>query len=1061
MKELIRKKIAMFMVLIVVMLPIYSALVIADLSIEARGSDNILNFVKEEDFITFKAVASISGDNQITPNQVTLGSSLEFDSCIVGINGHECKLRFPASGNDVFDARSIPYTITLKDDSGNAVDVKSDIIIVDNIPSSLLSFNVENDNVGTENVVFNFAVEDDACSDAGCEDKCSGIDKVELYTIGSSFNEVVNIDSESCSYSGNFEKSSSVFSEGENTIFATAYDQFGQASSTLSITVNVDTSPPFIDLNSLKIIDDTGFELDFFGTSPTPATVKVDITDTNLDDNSVYADLSNLGNLGTVKGNCNETNADTTTCYWPISLDPGSEGIKTITINASDDSGNDAQITTAKNLELDNEGPIVLSISTGNTFDGEMFAKLNGNTFTALLRDTEIGIRSEDIKLHTGSTVNAADSCELVIDTFQCTFDDISLTSGKQTAFIDTDSADRIGNSVQEKFSKEIIVDSSKPKLLKLVVKNIGGSSAAFENFTKTGDKLLVEAAIEDDALQSASADFSRFILNSGNVSADTCIKTSDDVFVCSWTTSSIDIEGFIDDFIRFEFTDIAGNKLSIMQSHIVFGVSGETAPDFFEHEVHCSPGLLDRETLSLIEQRAYCQVSLSPKSLVDSVGTFEDLTTLSIDLKECDGDVSPIESFELFNNDFGSTEPFIKANFKKQSMKDDKLEIVCPLDIITKKGNDITTVPETENVQISFQFYNLPQGEFSDSVQKKIDDAIDDVDNALKFVTWLKKAFFYAETGCQFIGMWENLVAIKQLFTIALGNVESAATIHPAAYAILHSQRVGSCLKTEAAYTEGTVHLKTLNKLCGFVNCKPTLEDNGEKVGFSLGGIETVLAKWNKEGEGLLNNIPGVGGDTVGKYFGDPETATKPIGSYMNPRDSIVISTLTGCIPGIIHGIDKIRQIQCMYADCLETGVGQQGLPVFACEDQKDYATCKYVVGEIFKVIPFTALFNRYLGLIQSTISNPFKLIGAGLAYGCAASCPSPTEGPHTACLWIKIISLVGNSVQEMTSIVDQGFFKTRNDYCDRFDDRSKDEDKDDDDEDQDRTGLAGSVQR
>jgi hypothetical protein len=1045
MKELIRKKIAMFMVLIVVMLPIYSALVIADLSIEARGSDNILNFVKEEDFITFKAVASISGDNQITPNQVTLGSSLEFDSCIVGINGHECKLRFPASGNDVFDARSIPYTITLKDDSGNAVDVKSDIIIVDNIPSSLLSFNVENDNVGTENVVFNFAVEDDACSDAGCEDKCSGIDKVELYTIGSSFNEVVNIDSESCSYSGNFEKSSSVFSEGENTIFATAYDQFGQASSTLSITVNVDTSPPFIDLNSLKIIDDTGFELDFFGTSPTPATVKVDITDTNLDDNSVYADLSNLGNLGTVKGNCNETNADTTTCYWPISLDPGSEGIKTITINASDDSGNDAQITTAKNLELDNEGPIVLSISTGNTFDGEMFAKLNGNTFTALLRDTEIGIRSEDIKLHTGSTVNAADSCELVIDTFQCTFDDISLTSGKQTAFIDTDSADRIGNSVQEKFSKEIIVDSSKPKLLKLVVKNIGGSSAAFENFTKTGDKLLVEAAIEDDALQSASADFSRFILNSGNVSADTCIKTSDDVFVCSWTTSSIDIEGFIDDFIRFEFTDIAGNKLSIMQSHIVFGVSGETAPDFFEHEVHCSPGLLDRETLSLIEQRAYCQVSLSPKSLVDSVGTFEDLTTLSIDLKECDGDVSPIESFELFNNDFGSTEPFIKANFKKQSMKDDKLEIVCPLDIITKKGNDITTVPETENVQISFQFYNLPQGEFSDSVQKKIDDAIDDVDNALKFVTWLKKAFFYAERGCQFINLAGQVVGFFMVAgdNLRIFSVSSGGTAE--------AQRLYHDFLTENFRENALGKYKKLNAFCGVINCKFDLEEkdkDGDATGdYIFGGAGKVLDTWNKKGESFLSVV--TGSKIVETYTG------KPYSSYTNPKDSIVISTLTGCIPGIIHNLDKMRQIQCMYADCLETGVGQQGLPVFACEDQKDYATCKYVVGEIFEVISFTAVFDYYIGLLKNTLRNPFRIIGLVPGYFCKPSIIPGEVWAYKTCAGAKIASFIGTTVNELTSIIDFEFFKTQDDYCDKFDDRDDDDDKDED-EDEESTSLS-----
>ena len=120
-----KQKIAVLMILLVIMLPIYSSIVFADLAnIEARGQDNIKNFIKEEDFIIFKATVSITGDDTITPNQVLLGSNLKFDSCAAGISGFDCQLRFPSEGTTNFDAAAIPYTITLKNDVGNTIETK-------------------------------------------------------------------------------------------------------------------------------------------------------------------------------------------------------------------------------------------------------------------------------------------------------------------------------------------------------------------------------------------------------------------------------------------------------------------------------------------------------------------------------------------------------------------------------------------------------------------------------------------------------------------------------------------------------------------------------------------------------------------------------------------------------------------------------------------------------------------------------------------------------------------------------------------------------------------------
>ena len=184
-------------------------------------------------------------------------------------------------------------------------------------------------------------------------------------------------------------------------------------------------------------------------------------------------------------------------------------------------------------------------------------------------------------------------------------------------------------------------------------------------------------------------------------------------------------------------------------------------------------------------------------------------------------------------------------------------------------------------------------------------------------------------------------------------------------------------------------------------------------------------LGKWQQLGAGALNEI---GGGFIKEWTG------KDPAEYMNPKDSIVVAGLTACIPGIIYGIDKYRQIQCMYADCLKTGVGEQGLPVFVCEDQKDYATCKYVVGEVFKAFPFTALFSHYINLIKDMLSNPFKIVGAGLAAGCSAMCAQPYEEPHSLCIGVKIASMIGESLRDVTSIIDQGAFKIKDDFCTRL---------------------------
>src|SRR3989338_5456917 len=750
-------------------------------------------------------------------------------------------------------------------------------------------------------------------------------------------------------------------------------------------------------------------------------------------------------------GICGETVNQITTCSWNINLLPDGAGSKTITVDAADNSGNNIKTQLSRNFGLDNAGPVILSLASGSVVDGQSFAKLQNNIFTATFRDDD-GVKPSDIILHAPNIVIAADSCSKVVDIWKCAWNDVDFADGgKVNVFIDVDSKDRLGNMVAKRLSSEVIVDDGKPKSVKVVIKGIGGVEGLLGDVVKTGDKMQVEAVLEDDSINNAAADFSKFIFNAGNVQADSCVKTGPKTFVCSWTTPSIDIEGFIDDLIRLDFTDIAGNPLTVLEPFRVFGLSGEETPDFWQSSVRCSPSLLDRETLPLINQRAFCLVSLTPKSLVNA-SAFGNAEPIAVSLGECSGDTSFVEEVMLENNDF-SKEPLISINFSNQDARIDEISLLCSLDIISRRGNNIVTTPEKENVNINFKLYNQPLGEVSESVQKKIDDAIEDSDNILKVATSFKKIFFYGERLCNVGNAIANVIVIYKVIGSAISNWETFLKPTPAGAAVT-LERIHWDTSTEQLRQEVLNKWSFFTKACNLVNCKTVIDTSSgalrvdeKAIAFDFEGPESILGKWRQSGKGIIETLD-VGG-IVGKYVGEKGKESNPA-RFMNPKDSIAVAALTACIPGIIYGLDKYRQVQCMYADCLQTGAGKQGLPVFACEDQKSYATCKYVVGEAFKFFPITAAFDYYANLIKSTLANPFKLLGAGIAVACYKEILPQDPFAYNICAGAKIVSFLGVTIQEVTSIFDSDTWTVQEDFFDRLE-------KNDDGDDEDSGGLFG----
>lgn len=1037
---------ASLLIALMMAIPFYTTSVYAAINkVTVKGSNGIEGFARANDFLNFNVHASISDDN-VTRDQVILGSDMQFGQCMSSINnGSECTLRFPANGTASFELKSVPFTISLFKDDKTLNDSKSSSITIDNkAPDVRLSAQPKFSS--QQNVVVNYNVTDFACDDSSCINKCVGIKSIEFYTSDGAFRQAIEPPSAGCSAKSSISIDPKTFNDGKNSIFAKAADKFDQVSQEKSVTFSVDASPPALMPDSFEI-KRKGISLSTFSANEIPVEVSVNISGSDLNHNAVTADLSALNparNLKNAKASCTTAEKGISTCRWAIELNPKTGGLKTAIVNVSDTAGNKESFTVNKLLSLDGKGPVVLSLSTDAAVDGRIFAKPSGNRVSAVFEEAS-GIAPNDVFLHVGGSKVKATGCSRESN-WACTWENVNFGGSARIA-IEADTADILGNFVSQSADADVSVDKDAPLVRRIDISPVGGLSQAFPGFFKIGDKIAVTANITEDNDVFAVADFSNFV--SGSKAATFCERIQSDEHICTWISDSINLEA--SDVITFNFSDNAGNTLIVTKPLKTFGLENATVPDFWTNTVECSPPTIDRELGPLINQRVFCEVDLEQKLFTKPV------STVFIAPAACDGDKSIVQSIETFNTEAGVTSLVIRITLKKSDFRIDKADLSCSLAVFSRIGasTSITKNPEIENVKISLKFSNLPLGELSAEVKDKIKDAKDDAENIWEVIGALNRVVFYAKKICQIINTVYNSVAV--LYSIAyLMKITDAAC---ASSGILQSLgictvtygiSVASCESQQAAHVGAQGLKKAGDKFCSYVNCRQTIlwgphvQNWINNIPFPASPGQYLGPQTELKGKGLFGQEVRPAGDkykTYYDYLRDKPYGLKPVSEYMDARHNLIVATLFACVPGVIYGLDKYRQIKCLYADCLQNAVGKEGKPITICEDLKDYTTCKYVTGEIFAVIPWTAVFDHFFGLIKNAVSNPFAALGVVVGFLCKPTCPARDGGTsYGVCEFARLFNSVGDTIQNVISIKDEGF-KIRQDYCSRLD---WDDDKD-----------------
>lgn len=987
------QSIALFMILIVITIPFYSASVYADIrSISAQGSAGIDGIAATEDFIKFSVEVDVPNGTGVNESKVYLGNTILFESCSDAAFGFQCSLNYPKNDTMTFTPGSFPYTINHKLNNA-VVDSKSGVVYIDGKEPKISSFDVsvkDSDN-DTKILEFSFKVSDTAC--VNCGGKCSGISSLEVSSdLG--LNEIIDINSNQCNYEDKVEREVSSIPEGDHSISVVAFDRIGLKSNTLKKSIRIDSTPPKVDTGSLVFKDSSNEELSHFSTKPIPVTAIVKIDGDDLDGSSVVGDFSAIGGGSSIRGSCTKEGNSANYCSFSFTFKIRDDSEKKVTVTAKDSTGNEDTVEIIPTITLDTTGPVASAIRTNIMQEGNSYVGQSPNHIMVDITDDGAGLDPSKVILHIDGQKLKANNCSASV----CDWYKVKIHSeGVLSARINTDTTDRVGNPAQA-FTGEIVSDQSSPEVVNFNVTNVGGEYEALPDYIKTGDSLLIEVELKDEYITQAYVDLSRFIKDAKNVSADVCEEIDEELWKCIWMTAPIDKEGAISSNIEFSIYDLVGNVNQYSHKLQVYGLTPGEVSDFFSSTVSCSPKLVDRHTTPFIAQRMFCHVKLTPKS---------GAIPLKTDLSGCTASQSNvIAEFSISNNDAESTDIIIALKLMKSEFKVDSVDITCPLYITSKVGKTISAPIEIENVSIPLRFYNLGLGELSQEIEDDIEDAVDEAEGTLMdLIKWANILKFWATRICYLLNTLYKIVGLWYGITMMFKTKSTASTIVPPVKAAFYAKAVGSC-NTEQLHkaTSDNMYHK-LSKICSYVTCDTALWGNNIK-------------------QMIDEHVPL--SDMVGG-----------ISTYLDPNNSIVWALLFGCLPGIIAGLEKYRQIQCAYALCMKQGIQAQGYTDEMCQDQKDYAMCKYLYGEIFLFIPYTAVFSQFMGMIRDVLLNPFTILGTGLAMLCTWTCPLDDKAvSFSKCELLRWSSLLADTVNDIRLMTRGGWFEIQGDYCELLED-------------------------
>lgn len=941
--------IAIFMICLVVSLPIYSASVYANILTYPVNKDNVQGYRAANDKTTIIANISQAGVAAASVKYVAGNTNVQFNSCKSGSTYTECKYDLGQGRMTTWKEGKWDYSVTYPGETSG-----QGSIIVDTYSPNVTIINL----IGKKEIEVSYSIKELSYETANT---CSAVKTVNFYLAGQllkslALNLALGTNCDLHQYAAKMNASST--NNVAKQFCIEAIDNVGNKGKTCQGVI-VDAELP--DVSNIQIINPQNKTVTYLSPKyPFQGKIRFTMNENNFVKASSYADASEFTFYEAQKVaqknmqiNCNPSNCGgTCTCaidnVW-INLPAG--GSPSLKMHLADLSGNSGDIAPVVAVLTDNEAPQVIKFTAAVCGDKTALGKF-GNTLTAVIKEAGSGLSQKKIFIDLTSVLGAGFSkvspndCTQSADMWVCTWGPFNADQAvvpQQATTLSIPfvfgSQDDAGNGFT--FDSSFSYDPNPPTILGNKI--IAGSSLSFgelisEYPTSGGTIELRVNATDELAPLKATADFSSI----------TMIKTRNVVCTdrgagkeCKFTFIGPLFSGPSTNVpIPVNVTDCVGN---VAQETVLIDINEvqSTTQNYFDYKVNSiSPAQIDRQTLSVIPHIAYAEILRTGSTQMipivqDVYSCGPDSATNYLDFNVNDKRAPDLTAY--------GNELYAKLKVQRAVTPPDNLTINCVLRTISRSTSSaVISRPEYDNVTFTLHFYNSLLGTIDKATQDKINGVKSNDLVKGKWIGMLDKAIGTAENFCRIVTLLETIGEIFSGADLGMSWMQKIPVI----------RHIYEAFKKVAdTYSIGDKSIiKKLGGFCSYVSCKKSLLDN-----FS------ISKKWLGWLQKYHLYVPA----------GKETQAEQKFKMGADPKDSLILSVATLCLPGIVSNLQKARAIECSYIICMKTEV-PSGVPVYFCDAQRASAWCKYVYGEMFNVIPFAMFFDDMIGFAKNMIKDP-----------------------------------------------------------------------------------------
>lgn len=667
--------------------------------ITAVGKDGIQNILAEGGD-TLTITASVSGAVQSNSLFFVFQNTAEpFTACQSGSNGSVCT--YTSSLLRLVQGK-YPYRVSLTEGTTLLHTVTKEIS-VDGMEPVIEQFSLERSN---QSIHVAYVVSDQACPD--CNGICAGIATVSLLQGHTSLASWDVFESR-CAQANNIllPLPELNLGEGDNTLCLVVSDRVGYESVSSCRNLTVDTVPPQFIQESLQFVV-ANQRMEYFpDTTTRVGDIHLNITDTALDIQVVIGNFSSLNTPRPLeqqsrKAECHVVAEDYYSCVFKNIVVTNPQENPVVEVTARDIQGNVNSQKIVLPLRVDHTAPQLVRVyTTPLAKDVNRLYVTDTNIISAEFSEQESGFHANEVYLQLRDFTQKirAKNCTNV-GAWVCVFEvPIHTEEGVQgvTDFYGTmdDSGQALISS-----SRSVIVDTQLPEII------LAEKSHACPTADQT---LTLHTSVHDTSPVFISAN-AQTISDYREPVQGECIPSSrsPDIYDCTLAIDRLST-GYVDDRLAVTVTDAAGNTAIKEIPVKVCAIEAERTPEFITLD-HGAPPKVDKRTLS------YLSIPLSIPLMV----------TLKSNAQIVDARAQCTNSNEAyFVNNFNTL--VIKlSQYSAQQENDEKvtsLSVDCNLDFVMKKGTQVYSLPEQEQLALQIPLYHNALGTLDAAVKSKLDE--------------------------------------------------------------------------------------------------------------------------------------------------------------------------------------------------------------------------------------------------------------------------------------------------------------------------------------------------